>query len=187
MSLNVFENWGGGKEGETRQSRTQRAARKQGRRTLKSWYSLMPQGAYAGCFHRTSYSSGLNGVDELRWLGGRARRVGRGSNERQQGRHCREARDLASEIGATRERGRGSDAPLERDKVAHRADGKVEHDVHVAPVHLVDQVAPVVERAPVGVGEREVDRRVRVGLPRHVDLRGGRVGTGIVSDHALKA
>lgn len=42
--------------------------------------------------------------------------------------------------------------------------------VQSSSVNLVNQVSPVIEGSPMRIGEREIERRVGVGLPEHVDL-----------------
>lgn len=51
-------------------------------------------------------------------------------------------------------------APFESNHVAHRSDRKVENEIHLPTVDLVNEVSPIGGRAPVGIEYGEIDRGV---------------------------
>lgn len=72
---------------------------------------------------------------------------------------------------SARLKGRLEDLLLCVDEVSECGDGVVYDEVHAPVVHLLDRVCPVLDRPPMGVHERVVERRVTVRSPRHVAKR----------------
>lgn len=63
----------------------------------------------------------------------------------------------------------GNDLPFKPNKITHSSYCEIDHEVHAPGMQRVNEIDPVVDDTPMRIEDSEVQGRVTIGLPRHVN------------------